>query len=369
MLFASLILILSAGFSPARAGESDLHGSATPLDLSLPRHTRALYLDTVGRTPDPGELELATLGRPTLLLRTLCGSDEFWQQWYEEELFYFLLVDNFRPEEVGQGGSIPEQLASGDLNMLDAVRTVASGSAFNRANPGNDTFVSVVFEQFLGITVQEHPALLEAGKRMYDGERASLWGMEGRGQADVVRIACAQPGFAELIVLRQYERLVGITPPRKQIQRWAEQLRENPEVFPDLVREWLVSEAYAHRLGMLRRKSDRQFIRGLYVDLTGEPPSQEVMQRHRTALAAVADSGPLRSVIARVLLNSVGSGYGQRHDPVDAAPLVRDLFLRFLGREPGPEEMEGFSLVYEQCDCHPELLVRAVTTHQEYQYY
>jgi hypothetical protein len=369
MLFASLTLILSAGFTPPVAGESILRGSPTPLDLSLPRHTRALYLDAVGRTPDEGELELATLGRPSLLLRTLCGSDEFWQQWYEEELFYFLLVDNFRPEEKVQGEGIPEQLASGELNLLNAVRAVVSSSAFNRANPGNDTFVSVVFEQLLGLTVQENPALLEAGKRMYDGERASLWGMEGRGQADVVRIACAQPEFAELIVSRQYERLVGHVPPRKQTERWSDQLREEPGCFPDLVREWLGSEAYAQRLKTLRRKSDRQFIRGLYVDLTGEPPSQDVMQRHRTALAAVADSGPLRSVIARVLLNSAGSGYGERREPVEAAPLVRNLFLRFLGREPEPVELEGFSLVYEQCDCHPEILVRAVTTHQEYQYY
>ena len=44
-------------------------------------------------------------------------------------------------------------------------------------------------------------------------------------------------------------------------------------------------------------------------------------------------------------------------------PAERDL------REPEPEELEGFSLVYEQCDCDPEILVRAVTTHQEYQYY
>ena len=33
------------------------------------------------------------------------------------------------------------------------------------------------------------------------------------------------------------------------------------------------------------------------------------------------------------------------------------------------EELEGFAVVYEQCECEPEMLVRAVTTHQEYQYY
>ncbi len=388
---ASLLAILALSLS-ARAA-SDGAEEATPrLDAKQPRHVRALYLDTLGRTPDADELDLASMGRPNLLLRSLCNSREFWMQWYEEELYYFLLVDNFRPEDVGDGmgdmssaksgmdgsmqavsaagsTSLPSRLNAGDLHILDAVRTLASSAAFNRANPGNDTFVSVVFEQLLGLTVQSQPALLEAGKRMYDGQRASLWGMEGRSQADVVRIACAQPAFAEVIIRRQYQRFLGHEPSRKQVRAWAAELVSDPHAFPDMVRGWLESEPYARRLESLRLKSDRQFIRGLYVDLTGAPPSLESMQRHRTALAAVADSGPLRSVIARVLLSTSGSGYRERQDPVDAPPLVRDVFLRFLGREPGPEELEAFALTYEQCDCEPELLVRAVTTHQEYQYY
>ncbi len=368
MRTAGLLLALLTLAPTVPAGDASDGGEAV-LDTAVPRHVRALYLDTLGRTPTADELELASLGRTSVLLRSLCGSEEFWEQWYEEELYYFLLVDNFRPEDPPDGERLPQRLRRGDLQLLDAVRTIASSSAFNRANPGNDTFVSVVFEQLLGVTVQSQPAILEAGKRMYDGNRASLWGMEGRSQADVVRIACSQEDFALRIVERQYRRFVGRDPPRRDAAGWADRLRDDPAGFPDLVREWLGSEAYARRLLSLRPKSDRQFIRGLYVDLTGGPPDQETMQRHRTALAAVADSGPLRSVIARVLLGAAGPGYPPRRDPVDARPLVRDVFLRFLGRDPVPEELEAFATLYEQCDCEPELLVRAVTTHQEYQYY
>ena len=345
-------------------------GAADPgLDTQNLRHVRALYLDALGRTPDQDELAIAKLGHPSTLARMLCGRREFWEQWYEEELYYFLLLDNLRPEPAGDGPGLVDRLLVGDLHVLDAVRSLASSSAFNRANPGNDTFVSVVFEQLLGLQVQSQPALLEAGKRMYDGQRASLWGMQGRSQADVVRIACAQAAFSERFVGRQYERIVGRNPGRKDLARWAKQLAEDPVSFPDLVRGWFLSPAYAHRLQSLRPKSDRQFIRGLHVDLTGVPPAQERMQRSRTALAAVADGGPLRSVIARVLLKSAGSGLPPRRDPVDAPPLVRGVFRRFLGRDPEPDELENFSVVYEQCECEPEMLVMAVTTHQEYQYY
>jgi len=341
---------------------------APQLDLRDARHVRAVYLDMLGRTPDAAELELAAGGRPSTLLRHLEASPEFWQQWYEEELYYLLLVDNFRPDD-GSGVPLPQRLADGRTDVLAALRELVSSSAFHRANPGNDTFVSVVFEQLLGLRVQDNLSLLEAGKRMYDGKRTSLWGVAGSSQADVVAIACAQPGCAEHFVRRQYERIVGRSPAPADVVRWGAELAEDGSRFPALVVDWVGSPAYAERLQTMRRKSDRQFLRGLHVDLTGRPPDAETEQRLRRALAAVADPGPLRSVIARALLETAGSGYPPRRDPVDAPALVRDVFQRFLGRLPRPDEEEVFTLTYEQCACEPGLLVRAVTTHQEYQYY
>ncbi|RKY21597.1 MAG: hypothetical protein DRQ55_03660 [Planctomycetota bacterium] len=338
------------------------------LQLSNPRHVRALYLDALGRTPDSDEGALAASARPSMLVPLLISDVEFWQHWYEDELQYFLLLDNFRPADAPPGEGLPERLAAGSLGVLDAVRTLTAGSAFHRANPGNDTFVSVVFEQLLGLVVQRHTAQLESGKKMYDGKRSSLWGTIGNSQFDVVTIACSQPEFAEVFVARQYQRVVGLPAAPKQVRAWARRLEQDQQAFNELVGEWLLLPAYAERLSSLRRKTDRQFLRGLMVDLTGRLPDHETLSRARTALAAVADAGPLRSVIARVLLGSHGAGLPSRGE-VEASRLVQQLYLRFLGRVPGPDERDAMIVLYQQCDCEPEILARALMTHWEYQYY
>lgn len=338
------------------------------LDLTNPRHVRALYLDTLGRTPDGDELQLAAGTSPSTLLRLLCGSLGFWQQWYEEQLYYFLLLDNFRPHDPGAGKRLPELLSASEIDALQAVRAIVASSAFHRANPGNDTFVSVVFEQLLGLTVQREPALLEAGKHMYDGHRASLWGQPGSSQSDVVTIAAAQPAFVERFVDREYRRFIGRAPSRTELRGWTAELSDEPGRYPRLVMGWLQLPAYGARLQKLRPKTDRQFLSGLFVDLTGRAPDGETLERCRRALSAVADAGPLRSVIARVLLRDDAVDLPARDElPVD--DLIQHLFRRFLGRSPGVDELATFSTVFEQCDCEPDTLVRALITHWEYQYY
>jgi hypothetical protein len=350
--------VTTAGLPPREDG----------LDLSIPRHVRALYLDTLGRTPDVDELELATSRHPSLLLRLLCGSHGFWQHWYEEQLYYFLLLENFRPHDPGPGKRLAERLAAGDLDATGAVRLIVASSAFHRANPGNDTFVSVVFEQLLGMTVQREPALLGAGKRMYDGHRASLWGMSGNSQSDVVSIACAQPAFVEQYLAREHQRITGRAASRGDLRSWTADMRDNPDGFPDLVRQWFLSDTYASRLQRLRKKTDRQFLQGLYVDLTGRSPDGDTLDRCRLALSAMADGGPLRSVIARVLLRLDEVDLPARAD-MSPDSLVLHVFRRFLGREPDAEEQALFVNIFEQCDCETDTLVRALTTHWEYQYY
>ena len=373
LVFSSSLVLLSPStcappVSSALALVSTSPQDEPALDLGRPRHVRALYLDTLGRTPDADELELAAGAPPRRLVALLTSSPEFWQHWYEDELRYFLLLDNFRPADPAPGERLPERLAAGTLDLPGAVREIVGGSAFHRANPGNDTFVSVVFEQLLGLVVQDEKALLDAGKRMYDGHRASLWGQSGSSQSDVVAIAVQRPAFYELLVERQYQRLVGRAPARDKQRAWAERLAQDGRAFADLVDEWLLSPAYAERLGSLRPKTDRQFLRGLMVDLTGKVPDAETLSRARAALAAVADGAPLRSVIARVLLARFGAGLPER-GRVEASALVDDLYRRFLGRSPAPDERQAMVVLYVQCDAGPEVLARALITHREYQYY
>jgi hypothetical protein len=337
------------------------------LDLSDRRHVRALYLDLLGVTPTADEIELAAGTKPEVLVRHLCRTRDFWDHWYEDELYYFLLIDNARPEDLGEAG-IPARLGAGEIDVLEGVRLIVSGSAFDRANPGNDTFVSVVFEQLLDLDVQRNKALLEAGKKMYDGSRSKLFGEEGRGQASIVRIVTAQEGFAAMFARRQYERVVGSEPSRDQVEAWGARLGSDPRDFPELVREWVLSPVYAKRLDGLRSKTDNQFIRGLWVDLTGSRPEAVELQRLRGALSVLADAGPLRSVIARALLDAESERFPERGE-VEGETLIRDSFLRYLGRPPSIQELEDFALIYAQEDTDPATIVRAIVTHWEYQYY
>lgn len=335
-------------------------------DVSNPRHVRALSFDLVGRSPYAGDVELAAGSRLNVLLTRTLRTQEFWEHWFAEELFYFLLIDNARPDDVT---TIPRRLHDGELTVPDAVRQIVGGQAFHRANPGPDTFVSVVLEQLLGITVQREPTLLDAGKAMYDGKRARMFGQNGAGQADLVRIVTEQPAFLERLVARSYERLVGESLDKRDLEAATEWLASDPRAFDDLVVEWVASPAYATRLTTLRPKSDRQFVRGLYVDLLDRLPSETASQRLRGALAVLSDAAPLRALAARSLLDEHPDVVPPRALIADGSEFVAEQFRRFLGRDPGPEERQAFQLAWDQQDAEPVTIVRALVTHWEYQTY
>ena len=368
-LLTAVLLQAAPAAAPA-ATPAVAHAPADGIDLHDRRHVRALYLDLVGRTPKRDELEAAdaAVASPATLVRHLLRTREFWEQWYEDELFYFLLIDNARPDDVAGADGIPARLEAGRLDLRGAVTEIVSGSAFNRANPGNDTFVSVVLEQLLGVDVRRQPALLEAGKKMYDGKPSTLYGESGANQADVVRIVARQPAFERRVVERQYRRIVGRDAAAKDLDRWAQALREQPAAFVDLVQEWVLSAPYAERLASLRGKTDLQFIRGLYVDLTDELPEPTELRRLRGALSTVADSAPLRAVIARSLLDRHAAELPAK-DSLDPGAFVDESFLRFLGRTPSAAERAEFLAVFAEKDCQPATLLRALVTHPEYQSY
>ncbi|HEX5009857.1 MAG TPA: hypothetical protein VFY71_05610 [Planctomycetota bacterium] len=352
----------------AAAGLCAQQPPAPALDLHQPRSVRALYLDLLGRTPDRDELDLAQASTPELLARHLAGSAEFWEHWYEDELYFFLLIDNARPPDLAGSGSLPARLHDGRIGLLDAEREIVGSQAFHRANPGNDTFVTVVLEQLLGLNVQQETALLAAGKRMYDGQAATLFGERGNSQADVVSIASRQPAFLERIVERQHARLVGRPAARADVVAWARALADGSTDLPALAARWVCSPAYAARLGTLRPKTDAQFIRGLFVDLTGRPPTRDELQRLRGALSAMADAGPLRAVIARALIDQHEADLPRR-DGADMPALVDETFRHYLGRDPGPDERAEFVKLCADPAWRPATIVQAVVTHWEYQYY
>jgi PKD domain len=334
---------------------------------SRSREIRALYLDLLGRTPTPMERMMAAALPRERLIEQLVASLEFEENLYQLELYFFLLLDNFHPR-TPQLEALPSRLANDETDWRDAIREIVISQYFNARNPGNDTFVTVILEQLLGITVQDEVKLLEAGKRMYDGYKATVFGVNGASQSDLVGIVLAQPEFATRFVARHYERLVGAPPSKLELTDWADRFRADPRVYRTLVREWLDTAAYHEAVATSREKSDFMWIRGVFVDLLGRKPSFEEFRNFRNAVQALADSGPLRSVLAKVMLDS-GQVALPGEQGLDAVVFVTELFERFLARAPRQDELALFVGALDESDVEPRTLVQAILSSVEYQRY
>ena len=88
----------------------------------------------------------------------------------------------------------------------------------------------------------------------------------------------------------------------------------------------------------------------------------------RNALLSMADPGPLRAVMAKVILDS-GKAVLPEVQSGGAPELVREAFLRYLGREPSQDELAKFTAVLGEPGVDVRHLVRALVTSSEYQYY
>lgn len=337
------------------------------VDDASRRAVRTIYLDLLGRTPTAVELTTAAGMDREQLVRRLVGSLEFYEAWYENELYYFLLLDNFRPK-TPEMDALPARLSNGQTTARDALQQIVISQAFNARNPGNDTFVSVVLEQLLGLVVQDDVRTLEAGKKMYDGHEVALFGVKGKSQSDLVGIVLAHEEFTKLVLSRHYARVFPAPPPKGAIDAWAARLRDEPRAYEEIVIEWLTSDAYRQAIATLRPKSDAMWIRSLYVDLFERKPTFQEFRNFRNALQALADSAPLRSVLAKVMLDS-----GQVAVPpeagLDVRTYVEEQFRRFLGRAPNPQELAAFEAALKEPACSPATLVHAIVSSAEYQHY
>ena len=350
----------------ARAQDDGAPGEvARPLDA---RALRALALDLLGRPPLPEE-RAAWLGLPLgELADELVGGPEFWRHWYEEQLDHFLLIDNFRP--VGPGlEAIPEELERSVLDVRAALHRIALSSSFDQRNPGADTFVTVVMEQLGGMTVQSNARELEIGKAVYDGAPGTFLGRRGETQADVVRNAVEHERFARTFVEREHRRLLHADPAPRDLAAWSRELHRDPTIYADLVREWLLSPAWSARVERRHPLPNRLFVRALFVDLCGRLPDPDEARRLRIALDGLSDPGPLRAVLARLLLDSGAAQVPAREEVEDPTAWLRELFPRLLGRAPSEAELAEFAAAFHDPACRPATAVYALVSHPEYQTY
>jgi hypothetical protein len=349
---------LAAG-SPAAEADDD---PARPLDE---RTLRAAYLDLLGRPPLQAEREGWKRETRDALVQRLLDTPEFWESWTESQLYYFLLIDNFRPTAASVL-AVPEDLAAGRIGVREALHRVAISPSFDRRNPGPDTFVSVVMEQLLGLTVQDSPRELEVAKNVYEGGKGSFLGRTASSQSDLVHVAMNDRLAVRHLLGREYRRIVRAEPPRRELGRWAIRLEKEPLVFAEIVREWLSSDAYEERLASWQPMPNHMFVRALFVDLADRVPDPDELQRMRNALDGLADPGPLRSVLARLVLDSGTARIPTREEIADPEAWVADLFPRMLAREATLAEREAFVGALGEPECRPSTVVYAIVSHPDY---
>jgi hypothetical protein len=346
-----------------RARVLSFRGDSSPLD---PGSLRALFLDLVGRPPLAGERERWLGKERPELLADLIGSEAFWQAWLEEQLYYFLLIDHFRPTTDGVQ-NLPAELAAGRLGVREALHRTCLSSSFDRRNPGPDTFVTVVMEQLLGITVQKSTRELDVGKKLYDGGKGKFLGQPGSSQADVVHIAIGDPRSLRHLLSREHERILRESPSAAELSRDVTRLEEDELSYPSILRAWFLSEAYERRLGRRVPMPNRLFVRAFFVDLFDRVPDQTETQRIRSALDGLADSVPLRSIIARSVLESGKAPVPGRKEIEDPGAWIDGLFERLLGRAPSSTERAVFLESFAEPECRPEMVLFAIFSHPQYQ--
>jgi hypothetical protein len=346
----------------------DQQTEARPARALDPRLLRTVFLDLVGRPPYPGEREEWSGKGLHQLLDSVLGGPEFWNHWFDDQLYYFLLIDNFRPaNESAQ--EVPQKLAEGRLHVRDALHRIALSPTFDQRNPGADTFVTVVMEQICGIRVQNNTRELEIGKRVYDGSKGLFLGSHGDTQSDIVRIAIEHKKAARHFLQREFDRIVRSAPPKKDMGGWVRRLNRDPASYPGILREWMLSEGYNKRLDTPVLKSNRLFVRALFVDLLGRLPNDKEVEPMRNALDGLSDSRPLRSVLVRLLLDSGSVPLAKKAEIEDPTAWISGLFQRLLGRNATPEELKEFVTVFHMPECRPETILVALLSHAEYHKY
>jgi len=371
------VLVRFAAVRPTERVEGDSAPRATHIPSADRRLTRALYFDLLGRSPTDEELARIAAKPYTKRVDQLLGSLEAWEHWFNEEAFFFLLIDRFRPVS-DRLAAVPQKMRDGHATFFDAHRDFALSAEFNARNPGNDTYVTVVLEQFLGIEVQSEPRLLKEAKRMYDGEKTRIFKTLGTNQSDVVKISLAQSGYIDQFARRMEVRYLGAPLPDDEHARAVSRLSLDPSELTPLLREWLASERYTSTARAPRTKDDHQFIRGLFVDLLGRPPALQEFRNMRNALQALTDPAPLRGVLAKVMLDSgavlpLRSAEDTEGQTTDTGTVtgtqVTELFQRFLGRDPTPDELSAFLTILADPGSTWRTAALALLTSPHYQYY
>ncbi len=339
------------------------------LDAARLRQIRRLYFDLKWRSPRLEEIAEWYDKPHAEMVRAFLQDEETWSAWFEGQLYYFLLLDSFRPKE-GPLMAIPGKLARGEMGIPRAVEEIVRSQYFNARNPGNDTFVTVVLEQCLGMTVQDkrNVPTLEAGKKMYDGYKAKVFKENGDSQADFVRIVFAQPDLYRHLLRRTWKDLHGFDIDPKRLEEWTAACIARPDAFAGLVQEWLVSPAYVDGMAKPRQKAEIPYVRALFLDTLDRLPDYDELRNVRNAFLSLADPTPIRLVMGRVLLESREARLPA--SAVMAPRFIDEQFVRLLARPASAAERAAFvQALKDDPQVTPRLVLLTLISSPEYQSY
>lgn len=334
------------------------------------RLLRRICLDALQRTPTAAEGKAYATGEVEEVARSLLSTNEAMEVWLEDELYYFLLLDNFRPTSPTVL-DLPRRLRLRQVDIRTAMGEILVSTGFTLRNPGNDTFVTVVLEQCLGLEVQDrrNAPILEAGKRVYDGRATRFLGGTGRTQVDIIKLALADLRCTRHVLDRHHRRLFAAPlPPEAEAQVAA--VHATPAVFFDVLAGWMASARYADEQRPSRPLSHHQFARSLYLDLLGRTPTYDELRMTRNAMLAMADPTPLRAVLVKIMLDSGKARLPVREPAETDAGFVGRCFATYLRRDPTPNELDAF--VAETTGSPPPptaRIARALLTSADYSTY
>ncbi|MHC4547148.1 MAG: hypothetical protein ACYTEZ_00085 [Planctomycetota bacterium] len=339
------------------------------LDPRRLKLVRRLFLDLKWRTPRYHEIEEWYDRTHAEMVRAFLADEETWDAWYEQQLFYLLLLDRFRPKE-GRLATIPGRLTRGELALERALEEIVRSQYFNARNPGNDTFVTVVLEQCLGMVVQQrrNKRVLETGKKMYDGYRVKLFKETGDSQADFVRIVFKQRDFHRHLLRRTWKGLLGREIDAKRLEAYVDRCQAKPDALRRIYEEWLTGPEYVAAASEARTKPEIPYVRALFLDLLDRLPSYQELRKVRNAFLSLADPTPVRLVMGRVLLES-----DQARIPasaVDPKRFVFEQFVRLLARQPTEHELTNFVHALKNDPAvTPRVVLYTLISSPEYQSY
>src|SRR5689334_13288875 len=123
----------SAGAGGAAAAPTPAPATGPEAAAAARRWARSVWFDVRGRGPTPEELSAALSVEPGALVDRLLADPATWEAWLDRELYYYLLIDRFRPVS-DRVKALPGRLATGDATVKDATREIVVSAEFNARN-------------------------------------------------------------------------------------------------------------------------------------------------------------------------------------------------------------------------------------------